>query len=180
MSTSLETLDFNNSDNSMVALDKPMAPMPAVDKEPRENIYDGQRQNLEKNNIDKEQMMDLSTPLNEVMDMPQEPQQQMMQPQQQMMPAQPEMMAPQPMAQPQQTQQAASQNPGGLTDDQMDALLVAGAAVVAFSPQIKERMMQYAPTMFTDGGSRTLGGTVATGLVAAGLFYGVKKFVLKQ
>ena len=174
MSTSLETLDFN-SDNSMVALDKPVAPMPAVDKEPRENIYDGQRQNLEKNNIDKEQMMELSTPLNEVMDMPQQPEQQMMAPQ-------PEMMAPQPMQQPQaQPQpQVASQNPGGLTDEQMDALLVAGAAVVAFSPQLKERMMQYAPTMFTDGGSRTLGGTVATGLVAAGLFYGVKKFVLKN
>ena len=178
MSTPLETLDFNNSDNSMVALDKPMAPMPAVDKEPRENIYDGQRQNLEKNNIDKEQMMDLSTPLNEVMDVPQQQEQMSMQPQHMMAP-QPEMMAPQPMAQP-QVKQAASQNPGGLTDEQMDALLVAGAAVVAFSPQLKERMMQYAPTMFTDGGSRTLGGTVATGLVAAGLFYGVKKFVLKN
>ena len=121
--------------------------------------------------------MELSTPLNEVMDVPMEQPQQMLPPQQMMAAAPQEMASPQPA---QQQQQMPRQNPGGLSDDQMDALLVAAAAAVAFSPQVKERMVQYVPSLFTEGGSRTLGGTMATGLVAAGVFYGVKKFVLKN
>jgi len=179
MSTKLDTLDFSQGASDMVALDKPPTPMPEVAREPANTNYNEQRENLEKNNIDKEQMMELSTPLNEVMDMPQEPQQ--VQPQQMMQPP-PQMMQPQAQQEvaPQAQQMPRSQNPGGLSDEQMDALLVAAAAAVAFSPQVKDRMYQYVPSLFTEGGSRTLGGTVATGLVAAGLFYGVKKFVLKN
>ena len=177
MSTKLETLDFSQGANDMVALDKPMAPMPEIAREPANTNYNEQRENLEKNNIDKEQMMELATPLDEIMDAP-APQQQMM------APPQPTMMAPQaPMMAQSEPQQAAprkAQNPGGLTNDQMDALLVAAAAVVAFSPQVKDQIGKYAPQLFDEQGARTLAGTVATGLVAAGAFYGVKKFVLNK
>ena len=179
MSTKLETLDFSQGTSDMVALDKPVAPMPEVAREPANTNYNEQRENLEKNNIDKEQMMELSTPLNEVMDAPMEQYPPMPQPQQMMAAPPQEMASPMP-TQPQAQQQMPRQNPGGLSNEQMDALLVAAAAAVAFSPQVKERMVQYVPSLFTEGGSRTLGGTVATGLVAAGLFYGVKKFVLKN
>lgn len=179
MSTKLETLDFSQGANDMVALDKPMAPMPEIAREPANTNYNEQRENLEKNNVDKEQMMELSTPLNEVMDVPMEQPPQMLPPQQMMAAAPQEMASPTP-TQSQQQQQMPRQNPGGLSDEQMDALLVAAAAAIAFSPQVKERMVQYVPSLFTEGGSRTMGGTVATGLVAAGVFYGVKKFVLKN
>lgn len=178
MSTKLETLDFSQGASDMVALDKPMAPMPETVREPANTNYDEQRENLEKNNIHKEQMMELSTPLNEVMDAPAEQYPQMPHPQQMMAAAPQEMASPMPAQQ--QQQKKSHHNPGGLSDEQMDALLVAAAAAIAFSPQVKERMVQYVPSLFTEGGSRTLGGTVATGLVAAGVFYGVKKFVLKN
>lgn len=179
MSTKLETLDFSQGASDMVALDKPMPPMPEVPREPANTNYNEQRENLQNNNIDKEQMMELSTPLNEIMDVPMDQPPQMPQPQQMMAAAPQEMASPMPTQQ-QQQQQPRSQNPGGLSNEQMDALVVAAAAAVAFSPQVKERMVQYVPSLFTEGGSRTLGGTVATGLVAAGVFYGVKKFVLKN
>ena len=181
MSTRLETLDFNATSDMVPLNNNPVAPPPESDKEVKTNTYDAQRENLAKNppenNIDKEQMMELATPLDEIMDAP-APQQQMM------APPQPTMMAPQaPMMGQPEPQQAAprkAQNPGGLTNDQMDALLVAAAAVVAFSPQVKGQIGKYAPQLFDEQGARTLAGTVATGLVAAGAFYGVKKFVLNK
>tara|TARA_R110002074_G_scaffold8841_1_gene35761 strand:- start:21948 stop:22520 length:573 start_codon:yes stop_codon:yes gene_type:complete len=177
MSTKLETLDFSQSASDMVALDKPAGPMPESSREAANVNYHEQRENFEKNNIDKEQMMELSTPLNEIMDQPMDQPPQMPQPQQMMAATPQEMESP---PQNHQQQRVSRQNPGGLSDEQMDALIVAAAAAVAFSPQVKERMTQYVPSLFTEGGSRTLGGTVATGLVAAGVFYGVKKFVLKN
>lgn len=177
MSTKLETLDFSQGASDMVALDKPMAPMPEVAREPANTNYNEQRENLEKNNIDKEQMMELSTPLNEVMDVQVEQPPSMPQSHQMTTAPPQEMASPMPV---QAQQKQPRQNPGGLSDEQMDVLLVAAAAAIAFSPQVKERMVQYVPSLFTDGGSRTLGGTVATGLVAAGMFYGVKKFILKN
>jgi len=181
MSTKIETLDFNATSDMVPLNNNPMPPMPETGKEAKASTYDSQRENLAKiqaeNNIHKEQMMELATPLDEVMDAP-APQQQMM------APPQPTMMAPQaPMAAQPEPQQAAprkAQNPGGLTDDQMDALLVAAAAVVAFSPQVKGQIGKYAPQLFDEQGARTLAGTVATGLVAAGAFYGIKKFVFNK
>ena len=181
MSTNLETLDFNATSDMVPLNNNPVAPPPESDKEVKTNTYDAQRENLAKNppenNIHKEQMMDLSTPLNEVMDAPPAQEQaMMMQPAPAMMqPAQPMMQEP-----PAQNAPPRTQNPGGLTDDQMDALLVAGAAAIAFSPQVKDQLMKYAPNMFNESGARTMAGTLATGLVAAGAFYGVKKFVLNK
>ena len=179
MSTSIETLDFNNNDN-MVNLE-----VPVTDKVQRDNTYETNRENLANNNMpnDKEDMMsEFATPLSEVM--PSE--NMMMAPdQQQMMQAPsgsiaPPMMAPQ---QPQQQQQAGvakAANFGNLTDDQLDALIVGVAAMLAFSPQVKERLVTAVPSLFTEAGNRTLAGNLSTGLVAGIVFYIVKKFVIKN
>lgn len=131
-------------------------------------------------------MMELSTPLNEVMDQqvmappvaPQAPAQQMqlqLPPQQMSLDT---MVGPQPQAPPQPQQE--SKNPGGLTDEQMDALLAGLVAGVAFSPQFKEMLARYVPSLFDESGARTVGGMAATALVAAALFLLVKRFVLKR
>jgi hypothetical protein len=62
----------------------------------------------------------------------------------------------------------------------MDALVVGMVAAVAFSPQLKDKMMDMVPSLFNEAGVRTVGGTVATGLVAAGLFLLLKKFIFKN
>ena len=190
--TSIETLDFNQSD-SMVAIDdkkhdNPQAPIPDVSREIPPNTYNDQREKLANNNIDKEQMMELATPLTEVMDMPQPPTQQQVMPNHQMMggPQTQEQLMNQPfiespMGGAQQQQVAPpKQNPGNLTDEQLDALLVGMTAAFAFSPQAQEKLVQYVPSFFNETGVRTLGGTVATGAIAAGMFLIVKRFILKS
>tara|TARA_R110002074_G_scaffold105920_1_gene228755 strand:+ start:596 stop:1174 length:579 start_codon:yes stop_codon:yes gene_type:complete len=191
--TSIETLDFNQSD-SMVAIDntkndKPQAPMPEAAREVAPNTYNDQREKLSNNNVDKEQMMELATPLSEVMEMPQPPTQQQVMPNPQMMggPQTQEQLMNQPfiespMGGAQQQQQQVvpvKQNPGNLTDEQMDALLVGITAAIAFSPQTQERLVQYVPSFFNEAGVRTIGGTVATGAIAAGIFLMIKKFIIK-
>jgi len=176
MSTSIETLDFNNNDN-MVSLD-----VPKTDKVQRDNTYETNRENISNNNVpnDKEDMMsEFATPLSEVM--PSE--NMMMAPDQQQM-----MQAPSPapsmMQAPQQQQQqsgvAQAGNFGNLTDDQIDALVVGVAAMLAFSPQVKERLVSSIPSLFTEAGNRTLAGNLSTGLIAGIVFYIVKKFVIKN
>ena len=169
--TSIETLDFNNGDGGM-------ADLPQTDRVSRDDTYETQRELSDtKNNIDDTQSeMDLATPLSEVMGEPEHLEQQMM-----MQAPSVNMMQPQAQA-PQQVQQKpkAVSNPGNLTDEQLDALLVAAAAMLAFSTPIREKMLQYTPQLFTDQGARTLAGGIATGVVAGGGFYGVKKFVLNK
>ena len=135
-------------------------------------------------------MMELATPLNEVMDMPQPPSQQQVMPHPQMGgvgPQTQEQLINQPFVEspmggsPQQAQAVvAKQNPGNLTDEQFDALLVGVTAAIAFSPQVQEKMIEYIPSLFNKAGVRTIGGTVATGAVAAGVFLIIKRFVLKN
>jgi len=190
--TSIETLDFASSSNSnMVSIENPenknpTAPMPQPGHKDNANSgYDMQREKTQDNNIDKEQMMELSTPLNEIMDiqadpMQQQAQMQMMQqqPQQQMFPAGPDpsMYQQEPQQQQQEEKKAPKKaNIGNLTDEQLDALLVGLAAAVAFSPQLQEKMVQFVPSLFNEAGMRTMGGTVATGVIAGGLFLLAKR-----
>ena len=187
MATRIETLDFNQSEGMVNIQDeknKPPAPIPEISREPPPNTYSDQREKLSKNNIDKEQMMELATPLTEIMDMPAPPTQQ------QVMPA----MGPQTQDQfindpfveapPQQQAQgqvvAKKQNIGNLTDEQLDAILVGITAAIAFSPQVQEKLVQYIPTLFNEAGVRTVGGTVVTAAVAGCIFLIIKKFVLKN
>lgn len=172
----IETLDFNNSTDEMVEL-------PRSDKVSRDNTYETQREISDRNNnIDDNQTeedMDLATPLSEVMGDPEPPMQQ----QQSMMmqaPSASAMMAPQAPPQAAQPQAKGQANPGNLTDEQLDAVLVAAAAMLAFSNPVREKMLQYTPQLFNEGGARTLAGGIATGILAGGVFYGVKKFVLNK
>ena len=192
--TSIETLDFTSSGNSnMVSIENPenknpVAPMPQPGHKDNANSnYDTQREKTQDNNIDKEQMMELSTPLNEVMDIQADPmqqqaqmqmmQQQSIQPQQQMFPAGPDpnMFQQEPPQQQEAPQAPKKANIGNLTDEQLDALLVGLAAAVAFSPQLQEKMVQFVPSLFNEAGVRTMGGTVATGVIAGGLFLLAKR-----
>ena len=171
--TSIETLDFSNDDDGMVNL-------PQTDRVSRDDTYETQREISDNNkNIDDNQSeMDLATPLSEVMGEPEQPQHMMMMMQ---APSANTMMPPQapPQVAPQQ-QAKASPNPGNLTDEQLDALLVSAAAMLAFSAPVREKMLQYTPQLFTEGGARTLAGGIATGVVAGSVFYGVKRFVLNK
>ncbi len=191
--TSIETLDFTSSGNSnMVSLENPenknpTAPVPQPGHKDNANSgYDMQREKTQDNNIDKEQMMELSTPLSEAMDIQSDPmqqqaqmqmmQQQSIQPQQQMFPAGPDPSMYQQEPQQQEAPQAPKKaNIGNLTDEQLDALLVGLAAAVAFSPQLQEKMVQFVPSLFNEAGVRTMGGTVATGVIAGGLFLLAKR-----
>lgn len=170
MSTSIETLDFNNNDN-MVNLEPP-------------KTDNARRDNQVNNNVDndKEDMMsEFATPLSEVM-----PTEQQIQPDQQMMMQAPSAAAAPPpimMQTPPPQQQAGvarAANFGNLTDDQVDALIVGIAAMLAFSPQVKERLVTAVPSLFTEAGNRTLAGNLSTGLIAGIVFYIVKKFVIKN
>jgi hypothetical protein len=191
MATRIETLDFNQSEGMVNIQDeknKPPAPMPEISREPPPNTYSDQREKLSKNNIDKEQMMELATPLTEIMDMPAPPTQQQVMPSPQMAmgPQTQEQLINQPFvdAPPQQQAQgqvvAKKQNIGNLTDEQLDAVLVGITAAIAFSPQVQEKLVQYIPTLFNEAGVRTVGGTVVTAAVAGGIFLIIKKFVLKN
>ena len=170
----IETLDFNNSADGMVEL-------PRSDKVSRDDTYETQREISDRNNnIDDNQTeedMDLATPLSEVMGDPEPPMQQSMMMQ---APSASSMMAPMAPPQAAQTQAKGQANPGNLTDEQLDAVLVAATAMLAFSNPVREKMLQYTPQLFNDAGARTLAGGIATGILAGGVFYGVKKFVLNK
>tara|TARA_R110002074_G_scaffold145707_1_gene294802 strand:+ start:111 stop:692 length:582 start_codon:yes stop_codon:yes gene_type:complete len=193
MATKIETLDFNQSEGMVNIQDeknKMPAPMPEISREPVPNTYNDQREKLSKNNIDKEQMMELATPLTEIMDMPAPPTQQQVMPSPQMAMGQQtqEQLINQPFIDAPQQQQgqgegqvvAKKQNIGNLTDEQLDAVLVGITAAIAFSPQVQEKLVQYIPTLFNEAGVRTVGGTVVTAAVAGGIFLIIKKFVLKN
>lgn len=193
--TSIEPLEFSsNSMGGMTDLNKkdnPPAPMPETGKDATQDLIGAQRETIDENNntISKEQMMELATPLSEVMGP--DPQEQQMMQQQMMAPS--SMPAPMPdppmhppaVASPEMYEQQAprkgrkpkKQNPGGLTDEQMDALLVALVAAIAFSPQLKSKMVEFVPSLFTEDGARTMGGVALTGLIAAGLYVGAKRML---
>jgi hypothetical protein len=125
--------------------------------------------------IDESQMADFSTPIEDVMEGPG----QMLQN---------EMMG-SPYAQPQQAQKAprkrstdgdapASKNPFGLTDEQFQAALAGVAAVIAFSQPVQSRMRSMVPKFVGESGETSLTGLAATALVAAIVFYIIKKYVI--
>jgi hypothetical protein len=117
-------------------------------------------------------MMD-STPIDEVLS-PEE----MPGPPPQMMPTQMPAAQGAHMMQPQEAPKKpqASQNPMNLTDEQMQAVLVAIAAAAAFSNPVQDKLGTTIPNFFVDG-ERGTTGLVASGLVAALLFYLGQRFM---
>lgn len=145
-----------------------------------------QHQEAEKNVSENKVTMD-STPIAELMGQPEPmeaPQMMMAQPQMQMqMPVQAQMaMAPAPAPAP--VQQASSpalesKNPFNLTDQQMQALLVAACTAAAISTPVQEKLATMIPQFLNDAGRRSLVGLAATGLVASVIFYIGQTYTIK-
>lgn len=143
---------------------------------------------MDEKNVRVQQQMD-STPLSDVMMDHGPPQGGMMAPPvlEQQAPMQSlQMQAPVPnavaMAPPQAATEGAiaPKNPGGLTDDQMTALLVAACTAAAISRPVQEKLSTSVPRFLNDMGQRSGVGLAATGIVAAAIFYFGKSYVIKQ
>ncbi len=79
----------------------------------------------------------------------------------------------------QQQQQAVAPRKGGLTPEQMDALLAGVAAVIAFAKPVQEKLVGFIPQMVGAGGETSTMGLLITALVAALIFYFGRRFVVK-
>lgn len=160
----VETLDLNGNDESMTPLS-----LPPANTEPEKNI-------------NKEVNMD-STPISDLMGQPEVMDQTMMAPPPQMVPGAGMAMAPQ-VQQPQQPspppQPTQAKYPGNLTEEQVESLIVAFSAVLAFSKITQEKIANIVPNFLDAEGSRTMVGMIVTGLIAAIIFYFTRRFIIKN
>ena len=158
----METLNLNDDGGGMVPLMNPSAKQKPPEK-----------------NIDKQQITMDSTPISDVMG----PADSMMDHQGPSMMMQPPMMAPQAVAsqQPASSQKSAasSKNPFGITDEQYQALIAGVCAILAFSNPVQEKLLSAVPQFMADG-ARSTSGLIATGLIAAIIFYFVQRMVIKN
>lgn len=127
-------------------------------------------------NVDESQMADFSTPIEELM------QNEVM-----MAPGGPSASRPQQGRQQQEDapqearkKSGASGNPFGLTDEQFQAALAGVAAVVAFSSPVQSRLRTMVPKFVGESGNVSLTGMAVTALVAALVFYIVKKYLVDK
>jgi hypothetical protein len=163
----METLNLNDmGDSGMVPL------APPVQKKPSVTFADPPAQKLPEKNIVKQQMD--STPIADVMG----PADAMMM-DQPMMHQQP-MMAQAPAVQASaQKAPAASKNPMGITDEQYQALIAGVCAILAFSNPVQEKLLSAVPQFMADG-ARSTSGLIATGLIAAIIFYFAQRMLMKN
>ena len=119
-----------------------------------------------------------STPLTDIMTSQEVMEQQPMMapPQSTMMAQQPMMMAPQQQA---PAQAPPSKNPFNLTDEQMQALVVAVCAAIAVSEPVQAKLGSTIPQFLAESGNRSMVGLLISGLVAAILFYFGQRTVMK-
>lgn len=75
---------------------------------------------------------------------------------------------------PQQEVKPQPKNPLNLTDDQMLAVLVAGACALAVSKPVQDKLATSIPKFLNEQGARSAVGLLATGSVAAIAFYFAK------
>jgi hypothetical protein len=162
MSTDVRTLNLSDNDDGMV----PITTSFVQNNQPEKNVSQN-----------KEMTMD-STAIADIMgqpEMPLEPPMMESDPrvQQPVVMQQPMMMQPQ-----QQQQQAAPQtkNPFNLTDEQMQAVVVAACTAAAISKPVQEKLANYVPQFLNEQGHRSMVGLAATGAVAAGIFYVLKRY----
>ncbi|MDB4588395.1 hypothetical protein N9095_00285 [bacterium] len=169
-----ETLNLSDSGDGMVPIEQAensfMPEPPVQNKQPEKNVT---REHIK---------MD-STPLTDIMTSQEVMEQQPMMapPQSTMMAQQPMMMAPQQQAPAQAQQQAPlpSKNPFNLTDEQMQALVVAVCAAIAFSEPVQSKLGSTIPQFLAESGNRSMIGLLVSGLVAAVLFYFGQRTVMK-
>ena len=137
--------------------------------------------NPEKNTLS-EVEMNLSTPIEEVLDTPlgmMNPQVGMQQPN--MVDARSVQEHPvRPVeAIPRKTEQSKN-NPLNLNDDQLLSLLAGAAAVAAFSKPVQSKVSEFMPTAFGMDGHLSTTGLALTAFIAAVVFYILKNFVVKR
>ena len=154
----VQTLNLSDADDGMVSLnDKPSTTFVP-----------------EKNMSEHKDTMD-STPIADIMGQPQEA----LEPP--MMAMDPRMMqqAPPSMVSAPATKEAptAKANPMNLTDEQMQALVVAACTALAISKPVQEKLASTVPKFLNAQGNRSMVGLASTGLVAAVLFYFAKRYV---
>ena len=165
----VETLDLQDEIGSLgatnIEVPKPDPELAPPPKEPEKNIDTIKRTKMD------------STPINDIMEsQPEMPH--MMQPQMGAMPAQMPTLAPQQtMAQPAAVHMK-SKNPMNLTDEQMDAVVAALAAIAAFSAPAQERLGSFVPN-FADESGRSMTGMLVSGLLVAILYFFARRYVIK-
>jgi hypothetical protein len=162
----METMNLNDTNEGMVPLyPPPQTPPKAPEK-----------------NIPKQQTKMDSTPIADIMQDPpgmmmmdsQDPRAQFMS--QNLMPQAPMVSAGMTQQKPQET---SSKNPFNLTDEQMRALVAGVAAVIAFSTPVQNKLSTTIPNFLSEAGGRTSTGLIATGLIAALVFYFAQRFFNK-
>ncbi len=161
MSTDVRTLNLSENDDGMV----PLTTSFVQNNQPEKNVSQN-----------KEMTMD-STAIADIMGQPEMP----LDPP--MMESDPRVQQPvvmqQPMVVQQQPQQQAAvqtKNPFNLTDEQMQAVVVAACTAAAISKPVQEKLANYVPQFLNEQGHRSMVGLAATGAVAAGIFYVLKKY----
>jgi len=161
MSTDVRTLNLSDNDDGMV----PLTTSFVQNNQPEKNVSQN-----------KEMTMD-STAIADIMGQPEMP----LEPP--MMESDPRVQQPVVMQQPmvvqqQQPQQAAAQtkNPFNLSDEQMQAVVVAACTAAAISKPVQEKLANYVPQFLNEQGHRSMVGLAATGAVAAAIFYVLKKY----
>ena len=162
MSTDVRTLNLSENDDGMV----PLTTSFVQNNQPEKNVSQN-----------KEMTMD-STAIADIMGQPEMP----LEPP--MMESDPRVQQPvvmqQPMVvqqqQPQQQAAAQTKNPFNLSDEQMQAVVVAACTAAAISKPVQEKLANYVPQFLNEQGHRSMVGLAATGAVAAGIFYVLKKY----
>ncbi len=170
-------MNLNDSNDGMVPLYPPASSQP-----PPQQMAPPPPKTYEKN-IPKQQTTMDSTPIADIMQDvpgmmdPQDPRaQQYMH--QSMMPPPP--MSASAMGVPQKPQVAsASKNPMNLSDEQMRALIAGVCAIIAFSTPVQDKLASTIPQFLTEAGTRSTTGLIATGLIAALVFYFAQRFLNK-
>ena len=151
----VETLDLTNNDDGMINISTVQEKI-AEEKEYEKNI-----------NINKDKMD--ATPINDVMQQGEMMEQPGMMMPPAMMTGPPAMMPP-----PQPMPVMEKKNPLNLTDEQMQAVIVAVCSIIAFSKPVQDRLGGFVPQFSADG-SRTL-----TGLAISGVIVGVMFFISQR
>jgi hypothetical protein len=158
----IRTFNLSEADDGMVSIDKPSTSFVAE---------------TDKNNVSEYKATMDSTPIDDIMADGQE-QGDMMDPRM-MDPRAGGQPAPQQAAAsaPQKSAQAKKANPMNLTDEQMQALLVAACTAISISKPIQEKLAGTIPQFLNAQGSRSMVGLASTGVIAAAIFYIASKYV---
>ena len=160
MANSVPTLNLSEPEDGMVNIN-------STNFIPEKNISEN-----------KQSMMD-STPINDIMSATEEPlgppmmsaDPRMLQPQ--MMPPSPAQAATSPQS------KKESNNPMNLTDEQMQAVIVAVCTAIAISKPVQEKLASVVPQFLNSQGNRSMVGLASTGIVAGVVFFLISRYQSK-